>query len=209
MTIESFVSQLLHDGRVVLEAATAPDNREIAAAVKLVREFESSYREILPHTPPALDHNALSWSITQFYQAAQQVAFKHLGVMANAGVDSPPPTAEACYSADLVFRFLPDLLRLCRGTEADEQVTDKIVQWAHEWPLSSVGIPLQRDVDIRGFIGHPCLRLLHVDRILSHRDLTRLNDERVAEAVRCALGAHSHLAPEVAAFLKEEESTHR
>jgi hypothetical protein len=49
---------------------------------------------------------------------------------------------------------------------------------------------------------------MYVDRIIARRDKTRLDDDRVREAVRTALGAFTDLAPELASTCSVGFSPH-
>jgi hypothetical protein len=106
------------------------------------------------------------------------------------------PSPEVCYSTDLALRVLPQLLALARGVALDDPLVIGLNTLAHDWPLSSVGVPEVTNVDESPFIDHPTLRRLYADRIIERRDVSRLTDPRVVAAVREALGAHAaDLAP--------------
>jgi hypothetical protein len=113
----------------------------------------------------------------------------------------PGPTATAHYSVDLVFRFLPDLIALARRVSQDDPLVEALRNLIAPWPLASVGMSDIPVADIEPIIGHPCLRQLYVDRILARGDVARLDDPRVQEAVREALGACPELAPAISAKL--------
>lgn len=138
------------------------------------------------------------------------------------------PSAGVCYSVDLSFRFLPDLQRMVTEIARNDPLCDILETWGMEWPLSSVGGPIRRSIvelgdpaqeppvqnttelppsnerrgetvwDLSGFWEHETLRRVYLDRILIAKDLSRLNDPRVALAAREALGNYPSLATEVA-----------
>ena len=70
--------------------------------------------------------------------------------------------------------------------------------WAADWPLSSVGVPLDRPVDaaaVESIVLDRALLTLYVDRIVARKDLSRLSHPSVVEAIRGAIGIHADLGP--------------
>ena len=201
--LAEFLAELFCGSRVrvaSLEEFT-PDERKNAARV--LTEFEKTFCTELPQTPPPLCDAAALWGAECFYRASQCLVFRDLSPEAIAAeLDQVCPAAAApaslAYSVDLAWRFLTDLLKLASGLASDDPLLTHLRRWAVEWPLSSVGVPNLGEVDVSGFIDDPCLRSAYVDRILARRDLSRLKDERVRDAVREALGAFPELAPEIA-----------
>ena len=61
------------------------------------------------------------------------------GIENQLSQDCPGPVAaDVHYSVDLVFRFLPDLLKFARSSSDQDPLLEYIVRWLHEWPLSCV-----------------------------------------------------------------------
>ena len=132
------------------------------------------------------------------------------GVSSSPGSASTPDGANPAvhYSVDLTFRFLPDLVKLARIASEQDPLVERLMAWARHWPLSSVGIGANvGPVEIGPIVNHPCLLALYVDRVIARRDLTRLDDARVRDGVRQALGLYSELAPVVAAAVESYESS--
>ena len=117
------------------------------------------------------------------------------------------PSRVVCYSVDLTFRFLPDLARIARAASEDDPLVKHLLQWASDWPLSSVGIKGIEHIDVEPFIHDRCLRTMYVDRIVAQTDTSRLKDERTVEALREAIGGFPELAPEFQQYLSSEELT--
>src|SRR6185437_12009000 len=112
---------------------------------------------------------------------------------------------QTCYSADLAFCFLPDLIKLARGIAEEDPLVTGILALAKNFPLSSVGVAGISDMNIDAFIAHPTLRRLYADRIIEREDHSRLGHPAAREAVREALGAFPELAPKLAAMIGAEE----
>lgn len=205
--MQSFFDNLHNEGRVRLTSADAPTLAEIDAATNGLLDFEREYRLNLAGTAPVPVWSAVRWGAAGVYRAAQFLAYRELGPDALArdlGIPCPePPSAAVCYSVDLSFRFLPDLIRLARAAAANDPLVERLMAWAASWPLSSVGISGVSPGPIEAFIEDESLRMLYVDRIIATKDVSRLTNDRVRIAVAAAIGAFPELAPEVAAALPE------
>ncbi len=203
-----FFESLFSEGRVHLSAATRPSPADVNAASEWILAFEPDYRRTLAGTPPAPDVAAVGWAARGFFRAAQLLVARNIGseqVLADLSVPCPArPEPAVCYGVDLTWRFLPDLVRLARAASQNDPLVERLLAWCGEWPLSSVGVPGVTAGPLDGFVADPALRMLYVDRIMATGDVSRLNDRRVQEAARSALGAFPRLAPVIAAVLANE-----
>jgi hypothetical protein len=120
-----------------------------------------------------------------------------------AALPPEPRTAAELLSADLVLRHLPEIDRMARAMGDDDPLVKGLQLAAARFPLSSVGMPLDRepDVDLRLVRRSKALWRMYVDRIIEWQDEGRLRDPAVAAGVRDALGLHTKLAPRLAARL--------
>ena len=213
--VRSYFESVFLTGRGGIGPADAPSRKEIQEAVAWIAVFEQDYRLHLAGTPPALHLPALTWAVGQFYRASQCFAHRHLGeevvsrdLAENAPVPSGGPPASLVpilYSVDLVFRFLPDLYRLAKAASEGDPLGQVLLRWGREWPLSSVGMPLESIGSIEPIVHDPCLRSLYVDRIVSAGDRSRLADPRIREAIRVAGGAHAELVSHLPLPLESPE----
>jgi MoxR-vWA-beta-propeller ternary system domain bpX4 len=205
MGLASFLSSLLERGRVQAPVPNELSEDELRAGDAVLLDFEAQYRKVLPGTPPRLDRAAARWGAVQFLRGCQFTVYRDVPaelIEQELAPSCPLPTTPAVhYSVDLVFRFLPDLVRFARSAAEGDPLVNHLMHWARDWPLSSVGIVGVDAVDVNGFVADSALLALYVDRILEAGDLGRLTDERVRDAARTALGLHPELAPEVAAAL--------
>lgn len=208
MPVARVITQLFEDGRLILESDQPPSEKELLAAEDVVCDFERTFRETFAPEPPIADHAVIRWSLERFYWAAQRIAYQHLDQTWNEKDSSPPAmTPESCYSVDIVFRFLPDLVRLSRSSETNSQLTETLQRWARDWPFSSVGIALSEEVNIDGFLSHPSLRMMYIDRVIATGDASRLDNELVLESVKAAIGANPQLAPTLHELIQQKEQT--
>ena len=91
------------------------------------------------------------------------------------------------YSVDVMMRFLPDLIRHASAVPREDPLMVTLYGWAADWPLSSVGVPLDRPVDaaaVESIVSDRALLTLYVDRIVARKDLSRLSHPSVVEAIR-------------------------
>lgn len=205
--LRTFVEELFVTGRVRLTTDKAPSDGDVGEAVATAVSFEQSLRLDVPGSPPDVDEAALAWALASFYQACQFHVYRHSGTTAlgERFADTPPhgASARAHYSVDLVFRFLPDLIRLARSGSPDDPLLAVLIGWCEAWPLSSVGV---RDINpphCEPILADECLLRLYVDRILRTQDTSRLSDQRIRDVVSQAVGAFPELGGDVGKSLSD------
>jgi len=204
MSAVDFVNQLHETGHLTVPLDSAP----LDDLTPAVHALDSAARLELAFNAPQLDLDAASWALTQLYRACQFLSYRHIEAAAIDSVLALPcpkgTSPEVCYSVDLAFRFLPDLIALAAGIAQEDPLVVNLQRIAGDWPLSSVGVEAVDVVDISSFIDDPSLAALYVDRIIERKDVGRLTDPRVKEQVEAALGAYPDLSPALATALAAE-----
>ena len=209
--IAKFLRQLYDDGRIELDAKPAEiGNREKlqGALIEIDRELRADF----PDECPSLDLDMAHWATQFLFKACHLFANRDLPVEAiknelNAADTPAPRTPEALYSIDLAFRFLPDLERLVTQAAAEDPLLEAIHAQGELWPLSSVGMRLEgANFDLAPIFANASLRLCYAERIIAHKDKSRLGDPATAALVREALGGYPDLCPEIAAALALAEA---
>jgi hypothetical protein len=209
MSVEAFWKALQESGQVVVDVAMP---RASDALEALILETDASWRLELAVAPPALLVPVAVWAALRVYRACQFLVYREIEpevIEKEFTVSSPAEAGSSsavCYSADLAFRILPELVAQARGLSDDDPLVANLLKLAREWPLSSVGVGDLGEIDISPFIEDSCLRRLYVDRIIQRSDLSRLRDPRISAEARAALGAYHQLAPEVAKALEPARS---
>jgi hypothetical protein len=203
MSLPEFLRDLLERGRT---RVAAPDDAQETSEVELqeasefLANFEALYRLNLPGDPPRLDMEAALWAAVQYRRACQYAVFRDYGpdfaFTPSAEKIAAPAAPEAHYSVDLAFRFLPDLVALTRSA-ADDPLLLVLLEWARQWPLSSVGIKEVSEVDIAPLLGSASLMQMYADRAIERGDVRPMRDAPGAQAIRKSLGSHEELAPEL------------
>ncbi len=197
------------EGRAIVSAQPPEENDSDAPA--WLAELEANARFELATEAPDFQPEAALWAARMLYQLCQFVVCRDIGkdrIHAACGVPCPLPRGPAVdWSADLMLRHLPRLFESARHLSNGDPLLQQMELLGREWPLSSVGRPGLKDLELNSFIGHPALWRLYADRILAAADRTRLGvgDGRVNELLRADLGAHRDLAPEIAARLFDPE----
>ena len=126
------------------------------------------------------------------------------------------------YNVDLTFRFLPQVWRFTQHEAENDPLTEIVRDWCFRWPLSSVGAVnlAGSDVFIAGsaetgsieteptadlaseprflisdFWSHPSLAQEYVDRIIEHKDRSRVEagGPEIVERILAVAGDHLEL----------------
>lgn len=195
MSATAFVHNLFDAGRVRVTAwDELPSDLDEA-----VRLLDDSIRPDLPYQPPGLRLAPAVWALRTVYRASQALTFREIdedAVRAMLANPCPEPAGPpVCYSVDLSFRLLPDLISLARGLAWDDPLVTSLLSLAAAWPLSSVGVKGLPAADPGAFINDQALRRVYADRIIERADVSRLQHPGARQAVREALGAFVDLAP--------------
>jgi hypothetical protein len=209
MALDGFLRDLQSEGRVRIPPPDTLTASERRAAEQTLVELEHVYRLELPGKPPALDVPAASWAAERLLRACQFAVFRDLPAEAIAQEAAQQlrseKTAAVHYSVDVLFRFLPDLLRLARRAAEQDPLVEHLLGWARAWPLSSVGVQLDGEPAAATFLDDACLRRMYVDRILAADDASRLAEPRVVVGVKAAVGGQFALPPRIAKALSRNE----
>ena len=218
MHLTRFLHALSESGRVVVPASVEESDADLVAADAALAELDAVARATLAFDAPRFLPDVAHWAAITLYRGAQLVAHRDLeAAEVERRLGTPCPdrerhdAADVAYSADLALRFLPDLERLAvAAARGDDPLVERLRDLGREWPLSSVGLRAVDDaaepdaaaLDV--VLGHPALRQLYVDRILTRDDTGRLGSAGVREAVRESLGLYPELGGKVARLLEHD-----
>lgn len=211
MTLSDLIDRLQNSGELIFDSSAPPEVDTDASARLLAldeqRRLEAAFEA------PKLDFDSAIWAARLMFRVCQFLVDRALPASQVESDLSEPcpgkPSPEQAWSIDLTFRRLPELTqRAVQVAEADPLV-QQLLKLAWNWPLSSVGIPL--DVpengpvpDLTAILASRSLKMLYVDRILETGDTSRLHDPEIRAAVADAIGGHPELAPEFAKLLQAE-----
>jgi MoxR-vWA-beta-propeller ternary system domain bpX4 len=207
-TLASFLQALAHDGRIVVspQPIAAPDETALSVVLELNHRAQSE----LAGEGPGFSSEAALWAANLLYQICQFIVCRDIGEsqIAAAFANECPAARgpETDWSADLLFRHLPALIRLAQQLSNGDPLVQELNKIAATWPLSSVGVPELADLNLDTFIAQPAVARLYADRIVAVGDTSRLGDSRVDDLLRADIGIHRDLAPEIAKRLFEKEA---
>jgi hypothetical protein len=203
LSLSQFVRTLMTEGRALVTARQVPgtDAELVPTLTTLAKEAGAE----LAGAPPLLCEATAVWATERLFAACRLVVCRDLGedkVVEALTVPPPLPRGPTTdWSADLLFRHLPEVIRLARHLSANDPLVRELRNLAAAWPLSSVGVANLKPSALDSFVAYPTLRRLYSDRIIAAEDASRLGDPRVDDAVRSALGAHAELCPRLAQHL--------
>ena len=195
MQLASFIKELLNDGQVTLGtqlllAGDTPDQE----AIELLKNL---YLEEVLHVPfkaPAFDPEAAVWGAKYLFVTTQITVFRDIteeAVKARLLPYSGSIDAASIFSADLMLRYLPDLLQLAKGLAPDDVLVQCLQQTLLAWPFSSVGTGIAGEIDIRPILSHTSLKYAYRNKIIRHQDKSRIHHPLVQELIREALGEYA------------------
>lgn len=205
MSLKTFLESLWSEGRVRVgpPESLAIEENDVQDTRETLQECDRLARASFPGTAPELSLRSAVWAAEIFRRASSFLIHRDASAdeMKRSLADECPEAASpsVCYSVDLTFRFLPDLIRLARAVSANDPLLEVLMRWAVEWPLSSVGVDLPEaaaaSLELAAIVRHSGLLALYADRIIERKDQSRLRHDQVRQAVDSAVGAHPELAP--------------
>ena len=208
MRVAQFLSDLFETGRVSVFIDLPDELQEDVDEVLVSAEKVAAGN--LAGTSPSFELACARWAAKIFYGACHFLVCRDVNPeTVEAFFKQPCPGAhspQTDYSADLIFRYLPDLVGMTRAVASGDPLLQQLLTLGKEWPLSSLGISGIEAVEVTAFIEHPSLRQLYVDRIIARADLSRLGDPQIDLGVREVLGDYPELSESIAKHLKLSRS---
>lgn len=209
MGLSNFILQLLNNGTVSVLPGIMPftstDERE---ALKLLQHYYSEDILEMPVTAPSFNEQAALWAAKYFYTAVQLTVLRDESeavinekLLPFDGIMD----ASAMYSADLVLRYLPTLLKLAKGLSPADLLVTALEQTAAAWPFSSVGIETTVIKNESVIFSDASLSIAYTDRLITARDIKRISGTEIKQHVLCAAGIHLETFwPEASTIFKND-----
>jgi len=195
MTLTDFLSALINKGEVTVAPVPAAfDNGDIRLAQVHLQQYYEDDRTDMPSVAPAYDAEAALWAACYIYRTVQFILLRNLGEEYIAVYLKPYTgayTPSAAYSADLTFRYLPDLLHLAQGLSPEDPLVKEMAATAARWPFSAAMVPAVNTEDLSVILEHDSLRIAYIDRIMLAKDINKCTHPACLPLVREALGAHA------------------
>jgi hypothetical protein len=194
MELSDFITALLHEGKVTVQGELISfDQQDLAEANNLLFQYYHEDKLEMPFSVPAYSEEAAVWAAQYFYTATQLTVIRDLGEdvinekLLPFGTDITP---SVIYSADLIFRYLPVLTQLAKGLAPADKLVEKLKKIAIQFPFSSVGMDLDNEMNDSAIFLHPSLKYAYFDRILRHKDKSRVVNATVKNHIYEVTGEH-------------------
>ncbi len=142
MSLAVFLESLWSEGRVRVgppraDAVSAADEEEAIRAV--LQTGDQVARRDFPGDAPPFSRAAAGWAASVFQAACGFLIHRDAGqeqleqVLRQRCPEAMSPSV--CYSVDLTFRYLPDLVRMARAASSQDPLVVEALRWCREWPL--------------------------------------------------------------------------
>jgi hypothetical protein len=202
MQLTSFIQDLLESGQVkVAGQLISFTDEDIKQAVILLKRYYAEDKLDMPFLAPDFSPEAAVWAALYLYHTIQFTLLRDQGedtVKKYLSSFSGTVTPEAIYSADLLLRYLPDLLALAKGLAPDDVLVTCLKITIAQWPFSSVGLPATELINEELILTHPSLKYAYIDKIIKHKDKKRASRAQVTALIEEALGGYlPHFWPEL------------
>ncbi len=147
-----------------------------------------------PFEAPDFDREAASWAARVVFHAAQLLLYREQQVVeiaplfaAYSGKMSPG----AVLSADLMLRFLPDILLKIKAIDQQDPVAGWLEDILRQWHYS--GVRYHREIPETGLdwvTGDSCVYQMYINRIITYQNLHLARMPVFQEGVRASLGTY-------------------
>ncbi len=209
MKLDLFLIDFFQTGQATMQQEINDlDEESLSHSILLLAEYHRADSLHMPFSAPNFHSNAALWAAKYIYYSLQLVLLRDIELeqIQQLLVDyDGTDTAEEIYSADLMLRFLPDVLKLANGLSPEDPLVYKLKETAAKWPFSSVGMEGLRIGTMQNIFVHPSLRQAYIDRVITKKDISRIKGEEEMALLKEVLGMHEQtLWPNLNLMLNEE-----
>jgi hypothetical protein len=167
-----FLAQLLHEGRVVFRSQEAPQDRPTARETAALAEAYARFALSIAGPPIAFEEGVACQAAELVRQASWALVNREerlSDLKRRLRMSTRPTTPAQHLSADLLFRYLPQILRRARGLDPTDPLTEILGDLLRRWPLSGALSDIEEGPLLAtDFGGHPGLLLLYAERLAAH-----------------------------------------
>jgi hypothetical protein len=175
-SLDEFLARLLHEGRIVFRQRPAPASstaaKEKAKAAEVLERAYTAYR--LDVAGPLIPFDAeVACAAGKLVRQASWALVSHGERVEDLGrrvvMPHGPKRPSDHLSADLVLRFLPQVVRRARAIDPSDALLGLLSGVLRQWPLSGVLADLDEGLSAPLDLGeHPGLLLLYAERWAQH-----------------------------------------
>jgi len=160
--------------------------------------LESEYEQEcldFPYDAPSFDKDAALWAARLVHVAAHLVLFrKDDQEKLGSHIVSYPAQikAGAMLSADLMLRFLPDLIVELEHIDMEDPLIPMLKQVLRSFPYSAMLYSFDdNEIDYSSLLGNKCLEQLSVNRIVANRKTEALKTEGLKSLLQANVGIYA------------------
>ncbi|MEZ6130093.1 MAG: hypothetical protein R3C59_15520 [Planctomycetaceae bacterium] len=205
--MNDFLLQLFDTGEIVVPRHVDMDDNAIAGCLN---EAEAVWKQNWPGTAPPFVQPVAQKAAQVLLHLCQAVVYReldevHVAEQLRSIALVPRDDAGVHYSADLLFRFLPQVHQRLRRVSSDDPLLMIVTAVGRDWPLSAVGIPDCLPDALPDCFQNTGLLHVFVDRIMAANDQQRSELPAVKQAIKLALGPHEWLATHVPSVVTTDQ----
>ena len=194
MTLSQFILNLLEKGQVLLEGKLRDFSKtELEEAAKVLKVYYDHDKIEMPYQAPDFEPGIALWGATYLYHTMQLSLLRDENeetVREYLTASTASKTPSVIYSADLMLRYLPQLLNISKGLAPDDVLVKCLMETAVQWPFSSIGIVLTETPNLDPILENQSLRIAYIDRIIQSKNQKNIYNEKVTKLINEALGDH-------------------
>jgi hypothetical protein len=169
---EEFLSQLLDHGKVVFGSAKPPQDRPTARDVAALADAFATHALSLAGPPIAFDPRAACEAAELVRQASWALVSREerlADLKRRLRMTTAPSRPAQHLSADLLLRYVPQILRRARGLDPTDPLIQILADLLRRWPLSGVLSDVEDGPLVALDFGqHPGLLLLYAERLAAN-----------------------------------------
>lgn len=170
---------------------TAQEDEQVLA---FLRDEYATESLTYPYTAPEFDEEAALWAAKVLYSSAQLLLYRTEAPENLRNTIQPyhgQVTEQSMISADLMLRFLPDLLTELKAIDEEDLLVGLLEGILEKWPYSALAYAFEEKTpEYQLLVGDPCLKQLAVNRIVAYRKTEALEQPELKAMLKANMGLY-------------------
>jgi hypothetical protein len=170
--LHDFLKQLLDHGLIVHRSAAVPSDRPSPRAIAVLVQAFETFSLLVAGPRIEFDSQVACEASELVRQASWALVSRHdrpENLAKRLKLPGSPSTPSHHLSADLVLRYVPQILKRARGMDPSDPLAGMLTQILRRWPLSGVLSDVEEGPLVPlDFGGHPGLLLLYAERLVDN-----------------------------------------
>ena len=168
------------------------DSQEKEALDYLRREYDHERIDYPCKDLPGFDPSAALWAARTIYTAAQLLLYRENreSDLQLLFPDYPGEiSSDAQLSADLVLRFLPDMIVQLKLIDPEDALIPILEKHLMQWHYSGIKYTLRPEsLDFSTVISNTCLEQLYIDRVNTYKKISLAKHPALDKGLKASLG---------------------